>query len=252
MIGSATIELMQEHEGPQPEQPGDATPIYDELGHDGQRVQSQSEPTVEDGERGVMVPSSLDGLPLLSESRLAEQPTEPEGSLTAQLYNMESLRMQVGQKVSQPSTMDIETEQVEAEVLGLDRGDPTEGVQNQREGSSPQDFGDTPRRNDDKSEANMRGHVEVGPERTHDASMTHEEESLPESREPIDHESVRRNAWLAEEMGRIPSLHFSGWLAFERLGQAARPHLPEDRTTGGLKVLYDDLTMQRTYIGSGY
>ncbi|GBG60166.1 hypothetical protein CBR_g3410 [Chara braunii] len=97
----------------------------------------------------------------------------------------------------------------------------------------------------------MRGHVEAGPKRTPDASMTYEQESLPESQGPVDHEPVRREAWLVEEMGRMPSLHFSGWLAFERLGQATRPHLSEDRPTGGLRVLYDDLTLQRTNIGSG-
>ncbi|GBG90870.1 hypothetical protein CBR_g51376 [Chara braunii] len=122
------------------------------------RVQSQSEPAVEDGERGAMGPSSLDGSLLLSESRLAELPIEPEGSLTAQLYDMESPRMQVRQEVSLPSTMDIEIERVEAEVLGLDKGDPTEGIQTQRVGSSPLEFGDTPRRDGDRNEASMRGH----------------------------------------------------------------------------------------------
>ncbi|GBG76248.1 hypothetical protein CBR_g21996 [Chara braunii] len=146
MIGSATIVPMQEHEGPQPEWPRETTPMHGELGHDGQRVQSRSEPA---------------------------------------------------------------------------------------------------------TAASMRGHIEVGAEHTQDASPTHEEESLPESRGPIGHEPVKRDAWLAERMGQMPSLHFPGWLAFERLGLAARPHLPVDQTTGGLRVLYDDLTLQRTYIGSG-
>ncbi|GBG79399.1 hypothetical protein CBR_g29548 [Chara braunii] len=225
--------------------------MHDELGYDGQRVQSQSEPAVEDGERGAMGPSSLDGSPLLSESRLVEQPTEPEGSLTAQLYDMESPRMQMRQKVSQPSPMDMETERVEVEVLGLFREGLTEDMQTQRVKTTLLNFGDTPRRDGDQAEASMRRRIEAGTEYTQDASPTHEEESLPESRGPIDHEPVRRDAWLAEEMGRMPSLHFPGWLAFERLGQAVRPHLPVDQSTGGLRVLYDDLTLQRTYIGSG-
>ncbi|GBG85567.1 hypothetical protein CBR_g40205 [Chara braunii] len=204
------------YEGPQTEQAREVTPMYGELRHDGQEDQPQSEPAMEDGERGAIGPSSLDGLPLLSESQLAERPNESKGSLTAQLYDMESPRMQT-----------------------------------LRVGSSPLDFGDTPRRDGDRSEAGMRGFVEAGPERTQGASMTHEEESLPESRRSVDHELGRRDSWLAEETGRMPSLHFPGWLAFERLGQTARPHLPEDRTIGGVRVLYDDLTMQRTYIGGG-
>ncbi|GBG72447.1 hypothetical protein CBR_g12022 [Chara braunii] len=106
------------------------------------RVQSRSEPAVEDGERGAMGPSSLDGSSLLIESRLAEQPTETEGSLTAQLYDMESPRMQMRQEVSQPSPMDMETERVEAEVLGLDREGLTEDMQTQRVETSPLDFGE--------------------------------------------------------------------------------------------------------------
>ncbi|GBG86999.1 hypothetical protein CBR_g44454 [Chara braunii] len=251
MIGSATIGPIKEHEEPQPEWPRKTTPMHDELGHDGQRVQSRSEPTVEDGERGAMGPSSLNGSPLLNESRLDEQPTEPEGSLTAQLYDMESPRMQMRQKVSQPSPMDMETERVKAEVLGLDREGLTEDMQTQRVETSPLDFGDTPRRDGDQTEASMRGHIEIGAEHTQDASPTHEEESLSESRGPIDHEPVMRDAWLAAEMRWMPSLHFPGWLAFERLGQAARPHLSVDQTTGGLRVLYDDLTLQMNYIGSG-
>ncbi|GBG92384.1 hypothetical protein CBR_g55291 [Chara braunii] len=165
-------------------------------------------------------------------------------------YDMKSPRRQMRQEVSQSSVMDIETEQVEAEVLGLDREDPTEGIQSQRVESSPLDFGDTPQRDGGQRETSPKGHVEARPEHTQDAPRTHEEESLPESRGLIDHESVRRDAWLAEEMGQMPSLHFSGWFAFERLGQGARPHLPKGQTTGGLRVLYDDLTMQRTYIGN--
>ncbi|GBG92495.1 hypothetical protein CBR_g55768 [Chara braunii] len=198
-----------------------------------------------------MGPSSLDGSPLLSESRLAEQPNEPEGSLTAQLYDMESPSMQMRQEVSQPPAMDMEIERVEAEVLGLDREGLMEDMQTQRVETSPLDFGDTPRRDGDQAKASMRGHIEAGTEHTQNASSTHEEESMPESRGPIDHESVMRDAWLAEEMGRMPSLHFPGWLAFERLGQVARPHLSVDQTTCGLRVLYDDLTLQRNYIGSG-
>ncbi|GBG65367.1 hypothetical protein CBR_g50728 [Chara braunii] len=251
MIGPATILPMQEHEGPQPEWPRETTPMHDELGHDGQRVQSQSEPAVEDGERGAMGPSSLGGSSLLSESRLAEKPTEPESSLTAQLNDMESPRMVMRQEVSQPSPMDMETERVEAEVLWLGREGLTEDTQTQRVETSPLDFGDTPRRDGDQTEASMRGHIEVGAEHTQDASPTHEEESLPESRGPIDHEPVMGDAWLAEEMGRMPSLHFPGWLTFKRLGQVARPHLSVDQTTSGLRVLYDDLTLQRNYTGSG-
>ncbi|GBG73233.1 hypothetical protein CBR_g12950 [Chara braunii] len=145
--------------------------------------QPRSEPVMEDGERDEMRPLLLDELPLPADSRLDERPTELEGSLTAQLYDMESPRAQMRQKVSRPSAMDIETEQVEAEILGLDREDPTEGIQTQRVGSSPMDFGGTPRRDSDRSEASMSVHV-------------------------------------------------------------------EGQTTGGLKVLYDDLTMQRAYIGS--
>ncbi|GBG90940.1 hypothetical protein CBR_g51544 [Chara braunii] len=174
--------------------------MHDKLGHDGQRVQSHSELAVEDGERGAMGPSSLDGSSLLSESRLAEQPTQPEGSLTAQLYDMESPRMQMRQEVSQPSPMDMETKRVETEVLGLDREGLTEDMQTQRVETSPLDFGDTPRRDGDQTEAGMRGHIEADTEHTQDASPTHEEESLPESRGPIGYEPVRRDAWLAEEM----------------------------------------------------
>ncbi|GBG83290.1 hypothetical protein CBR_g37001 [Chara braunii] len=151
MIGSATIGPMQEHEEPQPEWPRETTPMHDELGYDGQRVQSRSEPTVEDGERGAMRPLSLDGSPLLSESRLVEHPTEPEGSLTAQLYGMESPRMQMRQEVSQPSPMDMETERVEAKVLGLDREGLIEDMETQRVETSPLDFGDTPRRDGDQT-----------------------------------------------------------------------------------------------------
>ncbi|GBG86239.1 hypothetical protein CBR_g41143 [Chara braunii] len=132
MIGPSTIVPMQEHEEPQPEWLQETTPMHDKLGHDGQRVQSRSRPAVEDGERGAMGPSSLDGSSLLSESRLAEQPTEPRGSLTAQLYDMESPRMQMRQEVSRPSPMDMETERVEVEVLGLDREGLTEDMQTQR------------------------------------------------------------------------------------------------------------------------
>ncbi|GBG80559.1 hypothetical protein CBR_g31019 [Chara braunii] len=247
MIGSATIGPMQAHEEPQPEWPRETTPMHDELGYDGQGVQSRSEPTVEDGERGAMGSSSLDGSPLLSESRLAEQPTEPEGSLTAQLYDMESPRMQMRQEVSQPSPMDMETERVEAEVLGLDKEGLTEDMQTQRVETSPLDFGDTPRRDGDQTTANMRGHIEVGAEHTQDASPTYEEESLPKSRGLIDHEPVMRDAWLAEEMGRMPSLHFPGWLAFERLGQAARPHLSRNYIGSGLVAARQAIEQVRDY-----
>ncbi|GBG59804.1 hypothetical protein CBR_g54906 [Chara braunii] len=168
------------HEGPQPEQVQETTLMHGELGHRRQRVQPQSEPAMEDGERGARGPSSLDGLSLLSESRLVAQPTEIEGSLTAQLYDMESPRMQVQQDVSQPSAIDIETEQVEAEVMGLGTETPTEGIQTWRVESSPLDFGATPQRDGGQRETSMRGQVEAGPEHTQDAFMTHEEESWPE------------------------------------------------------------------------
>ncbi|GBG80725.1 hypothetical protein CBR_g31279 [Chara braunii] len=206
MIGPATIGPMQEHEEPQPEWPRETTPMHDELYR--LRVQSRSEPAVEDDQRGAMRPSSLDGSSLLSKSQLAEQPTEPEGSLTAQLYDMESPRRQMRQEVSQPSPMDMETERVEAEVLGLDREGLTEGMETQRVETSPLDFGDIPRRDGDQAKASMREHIEAGTEHTQDASPTHEEESLPESRGPIGHEptEVARGEELQGAVQRIGAL----------------------------------------------
>ncbi|GBG89916.1 hypothetical protein CBR_g49766 [Chara braunii] len=194
---------------------------------------------------------SLGELPVLEEAQTGEEPQRSEDSLTTLLYTIESPSLLMQQEESQLADGERETQRIEDEVLRIDPGAHMDDLHADGLVSSPLVFDETPRRDDEREGGSMGAHAGTDMRSTQDEPETQRGEPSTETQRVEEREQAGGDTWLAEEMRRMPPLRFPSWEAFEQVGQAARPVLSEDQRIGGLRVLHDDLTLQRDYIARG-